>query len=92
MKAPAGLRARAALRLVAAAALTAAAAPALAQTPAQVRRQLESLAVDERLGAAVPRDARFEDEEGSSVALADLASRPVLLSFNYTACLRLCGV
>jgi protein SCO1/2 len=85
-------RARAALRLVAAAALAATAAPALAQTQAQVQRALQSLAIEERLGAAVPRDARFEDQDGKPIRLADLAGRPVLLSFNYTACLRLCGV
>lgn len=87
-----GGRLRRALRAVAVAVLAAAAAPALAQNAAQVRRELASLAVDERLGAAVPRDAVFEDDDGRKVTLADLAGKPVLLSFNYTACLRLCGV
>lgn len=86
-------RARRGLRVLAvAAALAAGPAPALAQSAAQVRRELSSLAVEERLGAAVPRDAVFEDDEGRPVRLAELPRRPVLLSFNYVACLRLCGV
>lgn len=86
-------RARRGLRAFAvAAAVAATATPALAQNAAQVRRELSSLAVEERLGAAVPRDAIFEDEEGRAVTLAELSGRPVLLSFNYVACLRLCGV
>jgi protein SCO1/2 len=84
-------RSRRLLGVLAVAAL-AAATPARAQNAAQVRRELQSLAVDERLGAAAPRDAAFEDEEGRRVTLAELAGRPVLLSFNYVACLRLCGV
>lgn len=78
--------------LVAALGALAGAIPAAAQGPAQVRRELDSLAVDERLGAGVPRDAVFEDEQGRPVALRELGGRPVLLSFNYVACLRLCGV
>jgi protein SCO1/2 len=79
-------------RVLAALALAAPASPALAQNAAQVRRELDALAVEERLGAAVPREAVLEDEEGRPVQLAELAGRPVLLSFNYVACLRLCGV
>jgi protein SCO1/2 len=75
-----------------AAAVLAAPGPAPAQTAAQVRRETESLAVDERLGAAVPRDGRFEDEEGRPFALAELAGGPVLLTFNYARCKLLCGI
>jgi protein SCO1/2 len=57
-----------------------------------VRRETESLAVDERLGAAVPRDGRFEDEGGRPFALAELAGGPVLLTFNYASCKLLCGI
>ena len=90
--APGTAPARRAARAIAILALALAARPALAQNAAQVRRELDSLAVDERLGVAVPRDAVFEDEEGRTVTLRELAGRPVLLSFNYVTCLRLCGV
>jgi protein SCO1/2 len=87
---PAPLRALALAGLAAAA--LAAGRPASAQTAAQVRRETESLAVEERLGAAVPRDGRFEEGDGRPFALAELAGRPVLLTFNYAACKLLCGI
>jgi len=63
-----------------------------AQTAAQLRREVAEVGVTERLGAAGPRDASFTDDAGRPVALAALAGRPVLLSFNYTSCPRLCGL
>jgi len=76
--------------LVAAALL--AAASVHAQTPAQVRRAEAEIGVEEKLGALVPRDARFEDSDGGALSLSALAERPLLLSFNYTGCPRLCSV
>jgi len=70
----------------------AAAPPAAAQTAAQLKREVASLAVEERLGAVVPGDAPFVDVEGRPVTLRALAGGPVLLSFNYVACTRLCGL
>ncbi len=65
---------------------------AAAQTAEQVRRAEARVAVEERLGAAVPLDGALHDAEGRPFSLRQLAGRPVLLSFNYTGCPRLCGV
>ncbi|HUL59893.1 MAG TPA: SCO family protein [Anaeromyxobacteraceae bacterium] len=65
--------------------------PASAQTAA-LRREVAEVGVTERLGAAVPTGAAFTDTEGRPVSLSALAGRPVLLSFNYTSCPRLCGL
>lgn len=69
-----------------------AAFPAAAQTTERLKREVASIGVTEKLGAAVPREATFTDSEGRPVRLADLAGRPLLLSFNYTSCPRLCGL
>jgi len=66
--------------------------PASAQTAAQIRRAEAEVGVEEKLGALVPRDAVLEDDEGLLLALSALAGRPLLLSFNYTGCPRLCSV
>jgi len=68
------------------------AAPARAQRTDQLRREVSAVGVEERLGAAVPRDAAFTTAEGLPLRLADLAGMPVLLTFNYTSCPRLCGL
>lgn len=83
--------ARAALALAVAAAVLAA-APAGAQTPAQIRRAEAAIGVEEKLGALAPRDATLVDSDGSPLALSALGGRPILLSFNYTGCERLCSV
>ena len=70
----------------------AAAVPALAQTTDQLKREVATIGVEEKLGAAVPRAATFTDSEGRPVTLAELGGRPLLLSFNYTSCPRLCGL
>jgi protein SCO1/2 len=80
-----------AVLLLAVAALVAA-PRARAQTAEQVRRYEASVGVEEKLGAAVPRDAVLEDSEGRPLALSALGGRPLLLSFNYTGCPRLCSV
>ena len=69
-----------------------AALPASGQTTDLLRREVAAIGVTEKLGAAVPRDATFTDSEGRPFRLADLAGKPVLLSFNYTGCPRLCGL
>lgn len=69
-----------------------AALPAAGQSTDLLKREVAAIGVTERLGAAVPRDATFTDSEGRPLRLADLAGKPVLLSFNYTACPRLCGL
>ena len=70
----------------------AAAAPAAAQTADLLKREVAAVGVVERLGAPVPRGASFTDSEGRAVTLAGLGGRPLLLSFNYTSCPRLCGL
>jgi protein SCO1/2 len=78
--------------LALAAALVASAAPARAQTAAQLRRATDAVGVVERLGAPVPLDLAFTGEDGRRVSLRDLAGEPVLLSFNYTSCTKLCSL
>jgi len=73
-------------------ALLVAAGGARAQTPEQLRREIAAIGVDERLGAAVPGDLAFTAEDGRRVALRELSGRPLLLSFNYTSCAKLCGL
>ena len=65
---------------------------ARAQRTAQLEREVAAVGVVERLGAAVPRDAIFTDAEGRPASLAAMGGRPLLLSFNYTSCPRLCGL
>ena len=78
--------------LAVAGALLSIAGAARAQTPEQLRRAVAAVGVEERLGAAVPRDLAFTAEDGRAVALGDLTGKPVLLSFNYTGCQKLCSV
>lgn len=77
---------------LAAAVLVLGAGAARAQTPEQLRRELAAIGVVERLGAEVPRDLAFTGEDGRPVTLRALAGRPVLLSFNYTSCAKLCSL
>lgn len=67
----------------------AAALAAHAQTSAQLRREIAEVGVTERLGARVPA-VRLTAEDGSPLSLP--RDRPVLLSFNYTGCPRLCSL
>lgn len=52
---------------------------------------LKSIGVDEKLGGAVPLDARFRNEKGDEVRLGDyFTGGPVLLTLNYYTCPMLC--
>ncbi len=53
-----------------------------------------SARVDDRLGAQVPLDLEFFDEEGQRVTLRDFfaSGKPVILSLNYYRCPALCGM
>jgi protein SCO1/2 len=52
---------------------------------------LKSIGVDEKLGGAVPLDARFRNERGDEVRLGDyFTGEPVLLTLNYYTCPMLC--
>lgn len=65
---------------------------AAAQTTDLLRREVAAVGVVERLGAQVPGDASFAEDDGRPLSLAALRGRPLLLSFNYTGCPRLCGL
>jgi protein SCO1/2 len=52
---------------------------------------LREVGVDEKTGAAIPRDLPFTDASGKPVRLADyLGDGPVLLTLNYYTCPMLC--
>lgn len=52
---------------------------------------LDETGVDERLGAKVPLDLSFTDQDGESVKLGDyFTGKPVVLSLNYYECPMLC--
>ncbi|HEU4385544.1 MAG TPA: SCO family protein [Anaeromyxobacteraceae bacterium] len=80
------------LRALGVAGLLAAAGVAAPQSAEQLKREVAAIGVTERLGALVPREAVFAEAEGRPLELASLSGRPLLLSFNYTGCPRLCGL
>ncbi len=80
------------LRALATCAALLAGGGAAAQSADLLRREVAAVGVVERLGAQVPRDAAFAEDDGRPLALAALGGRPLLLSFNYTGCPRLCGL
>lgn len=80
------------LRALAAGAALLTAGGAAAQSAEQLKREVAAVGVTERLGASVPRAASFAEAGGRHLSLASLSDRPLLLSFNYTGCPRLCGL
>ena len=74
------------------------AALALTALPASLARAhdpqdlvLEQVGVDEKLGATIPTDLAFLDQEGNSVRLSRyFTGGPVILTLNYYACPTLC--
>jgi protein SCO1/2 len=53
---------------------------------------LQKARLDQRLGAQVPLEARFFDETGRVVILADyVGRRPVVITFAYFSCSQLCS-
>jgi len=72
---------------------------ALAQAPShgtpstQVPAQLREVGIDQKLDTRLPLDLRFRDEQGASVTLGQyFGKRPVVLSFVYFSCPRLCSM
>src|SRR5512135_2224818 len=54
---------------------------------------LKKVGVDEKLGAAVPKDLAFTDQDGRQVRLGDYMGRtPVILTLNYYECPMLCPI
>jgi protein SCO1/2 len=52
---------------------------------------INDIGIDQKLGAQVPTDLRFTDENGKTVQLSDyLGKRPVILSLVYYQCPMLC--
>jgi protein SCO1/2 len=56
--------------------------------------EMEGVDVTQKLGAQIPLDARFRDERGRDVTLAEYfdSKRPVILVLNYFKCPQLCGL
>lgn len=54
----------------------------------------QGIGVDQHIGQTVPLDAKFHDDQNRYVALGDLfdGKRPVVVSFNFSNCPRLCIV
>lgn len=51
------------------------------------------IGVDEKLGAPIPKDPEFRDQDGNTVRLGDLlAGKPAILTLNYYTCPMLCPV
>ncbi|MBI5240789.1 MAG: SCO family protein [Elusimicrobia bacterium] len=46
--------------------------------------------VDEHLGATLPLEVRFKDEEGRTVTLGRLIDKPTILTLNYYRCAGIC--
>lgn len=55
---------------------------------------LQGVGVDERFGAAIPRDITLRDHEGHSVRIGDIVdgTRPVVLHFVYYSCATVCDL
>jgi protein SCO1/2 len=59
--------------------------------PVPSAAQTVSVGVDERLGAVLPADLAFLDEEGNKVTLGELVDRPTALALVYYDCPAICG-
>jgi protein SCO1/2 len=80
--------------IVAGALVGAGALPAVAQRKEAPPNVLEGVGVTEHADAQIPLDLEFVDTQGKTVKLAEFfdGTRPVILTLNYSACPRLCGV
>lgn len=62
-------------------------------TQASQEGVLKEIGIDERLGAAIPMNLIFTDQEGKPVRLGDyFTGKPVLLTLNYYECPMLCPI
>jgi protein SCO1/2 len=62
-------------------------------TASQMPAELQGVGFEQRLGEALPLDARFTDESGSAVTLGQyFDERPVILALVYYECPMLCGL
>lgn len=69
-------------------------APATAQYNPGTPKELENIGITEQLGAQLPLDLPFVNEQGHEVRLGDFFNRrrPVILVLNYYSCPTLCGL
>jgi len=69
-------------------------APAHAQRTGQQHEELDEVGVTQNLGADLPTDLAFRDENGTRVRLGQYfdGSRPVILTLNYHRCPQLCKI
>lgn len=55
--------------------------------------KVENLEVEQKLGARIPLDLVFADEQGKPIRLGEIwGDLPVVLTFNYSDCPQLCSV
>jgi len=65
-----------------------------AQRANRTPEQLENVGVDQKLGATIPKELSFKNEEGDPVRLSQYfdGSTPVMLTMNYHRCPQLCRI
>jgi len=68
--------------------------PARPDLVAEAPPEVTAVTIDEHLGAQVPLDLAFRDQDGRAVTLRDLVKGdlPVVLTFNYSSCPMLCSM
>ncbi len=61
---------------------------------AEAPPEVAAVKIDERLGAQIPLDLAFRDQDGRPVTLRELVrgDLPVVLTFNYSSCPMLCSL
>jgi protein SCO1/2 len=57
---------------------------------AQAAAAQGEVGVDEHLGATIPLDASFADEDGKPITLGQLIDKPTILTLNYFRCAGIC--
>src|SRR5881397_2205684 len=58
-----------------------------------IPKELEKVDIEQKLGAQLPLNLEFLDENNRSVKLSDYFGRkPVILTLNYYGCPMLCGI
>lgn len=65
-----------------------------AQTEEQMNIELADVSVTEKIGEKLPMDFTFVDDNAKTVRLAQFftSGRPVIVTFNYSNCPRLCSI
>jgi protein SCO1/2 len=58
--------------------------------PTKAEESADKVGLDERLGAHIPLDLVFRDEQGNQVSLADLVTKPTVIAPVYYRCPNVC--